>query len=102
MSVLHSRSATGTNTDGYVLTSIEINTSLLTGDSVSDLPTLKVHSGSATGTEVAALTAPSSASATLTYTAPANTNLTASTTYWVVSTGGADDGFWGSEHSRLR
>ena len=84
---------TGTNTDGYVLTSIEINTTLMTTSSLSDLPTLKVHSGSATGTEVAALTAPSSASATLTYTAPANTNLIASTTYWVVSTGGAS-GFW--------
>ena len=35
---------------------------------------------------MAALIAPSSASSTLTYTAPANTTLTASTTYWVVVT----------------
>ena len=78
----------GANTGGYVLTSIEINTNVEAGQDLSYLPTLKVHSGSATGTEVAALTAPSSTSPTLTYTAPANTTLAASTTYWVVSTGG--------------
>ena len=77
---------TGANTDGYVLTSIEINTDIQAGAMANTLPTLKVYSGSAGGTEVAALTAPSSASSTLTYTAPANTTLTASTTYWVVVT----------------
>ena len=80
---------TGANTGGYVLTSIEINTNFQPGGNVSYLPTLKVHSGSATGTEVAALTAPGSiTSSNLMYTALANTTLTASTTYWVVSTGG--------------
>ena len=78
----------GANTGGYVLTSIEINTNVEAGQDLSYLPTLKVHSGSATGTEVAALTAPSSTTPTLTYTAPDNTTLAASTTYWVVSTGG--------------
>ena len=77
---------TGANADGYVLTSIEINTDIQAGAMANTLPTLKVYSGSAGGTEVAVLTAPSSASSTLTYTAPANTPLNASTTYWVVVT----------------
>ena len=51
---------TGSNTAGYVLSSIEINTNVEPGEPVSYLPTLKLHSGSATGTEVATLTTPSS------------------------------------------
>ena len=89
---------TGANTDGYVLTSIEINTDIQAGAMANTLPTLKVYSGSAGGTEVAALTTPSSASSTLTYTAPANTTLTASTTYWVVVTA-SPGGNWNQANS---
>ena len=89
---------TGANADGYVLTSIEINTDIQAGAMANTLPTLKVYSGSAGGTEVAVLTAPSSASSTLTYTAPANTPLNASTTYWVVVTA-SPGGNWNQANS---
>ena len=90
---------TGANTDGYVLTSIEINTDVSAGAMANTLPTLKVYSGSAGGTEVAALTAPTSVtSGTLTYTAPANTTLAAMTTYWVVVTA-SPGGNWNQANS---
>ena len=90
---------TGMNTDGYVLTSIEINTDIQAGAMANTLPTLKVYSGSAGGTEVAALTAPgSNTSSNLMYTAPANTPLNASTTYWVVVTA-SQGGNWNQADS---
>ena len=96
---------TGMNTDGYVLTSIEINTDIQAGAMANTLPTLKVYSGSAGGTEVAALTTPTSnTSSNLMYTAPANTTLAASTTYWVVVTA-SPGGNWNQgrfHHPRLR
>ena len=90
---------TGANTDGYVLTSIEINTDIQAGAMANTLPTLKVYSGSAGGTEVAALTTPTSnTSSNLMYTAPANTPLNASTTYWVVVTA-SPGGNWNQANS---
>ena len=46
---------TGTNATGYTLTSIELR---LNSESSTDTPTVKLHSGSANGTEVATLTGP--------------------------------------------
>ena len=80
---------TGGNGAGYTLTSVEIDTSFSTIDPVSDLPTLKVLSGSVTGTEVATLTKPSSITGQiLTYAAPAPVTLAANTKYWLVISDG--------------
>ena len=72
---------TGSNSGGYTLTSVEISFhSAPSGISVK----LATGLPSAT-TEVATLTNPSSLSTgTLTFDAPSNTTLSASTTYWVV------------------
>ena len=51
--------STGANTAGYTLTSIEILLGIPTGP--SQFPTVTLHSGSPTGSEVADFTAPSSA-----------------------------------------
>ena len=80
---------TGGNDSGYTLTSIELE---LIVSGVSGLPVVKLFSGSATGTEVAMLTAPASApsgKAAYTYTAPTGATLLAKdTSYWVVAEGG--------------
>ena len=80
---------TGDNETGYTLSSIDLN---LTAH--SQLPMVKVFSGSATGTEVAALTAPSleSGRSNYTYTAPMGITLAKETSYWVVAEG--VDSFW--------
>ena len=80
---------TGGNETGYTLSSIDLNLAV-----TSQLPTVKVFSGSATGTEVAALTAPSPEAGRRnhTYTAPTGITLAKETSYWVVAEGG--DGFW--------
>ena len=80
---------TGGNETGYTLSSIDLN---LAG--TSQLPTVKVFSGSATGTEVAALTAPSPEAGrrNYTYTAPTGITLAKETSYWVVAEGG--DAYW--------
>ena len=84
---------TGTYANGYTLSSIEIRLRNTYSLSVSNIPTVKVVSGSARGTEIATLDGGSesvSGNATVnrTYTAPANTDLAASTTYYVVIEGG--------------
>jgi hypothetical protein len=88
---------TGANAAGYTLSSIEVrleNTSASVA--TRNVPTVKVVSGSVTGTEIATLDGGSdsiSANTTVnrTYTAPGNTGLAASTTYYVVIEGGSDN-----------
>ena len=83
---------TGSNASGYTLTSIELR--LSTG-ATPTAPTVKVFSGSATGTEVATLSAPASLTpsteANFTFTASGTVTLSASTDYWVVAEGGNTD-----------
>ena len=76
---------TGTNRDGYVLTSIDIMLNAAFGGA-TDL-TMTLHSGSATGTKVADFDEPSSlttGNATYTFIASAAVSLDASTSYWIV------------------
>ena len=80
-----------TGASGATLTSIEFKISAFFADRTH--PTVTLHSGTATSAAVATLSAPSgtigTATANYTYTAPANTTLTASTTYYVVMEGGS-------------
>ena len=66
----------------------------LANSAATTVPTVKVLSGSPTGTELATLTGPTSIDAATTknytFTALANTTLAASTTYFVVVEGGQD------------
>ena len=80
---------TGSNETGYTLSSIDLE---LTVASASNFPVVKLFSGSANGTEVATLTAPTNASTgktTYTFTTPAAITLEGDTSYWVMAeTGG--------------
>ena len=80
---------TGSNETGYTLSSIDLE---LTVASTSNFPVVKLFSGSANGTEVATLTAPTNASTgktTYTFTAPTAITLDGDTSYWVMAeTGG--------------
>ena len=80
---------TGSNETGYTLSSIDLE---LTVASTSNFPVVKLFSGSANGTEVATLTAPTTASTgktTYTFTAPTAITLEGDTSYWVMAeTGG--------------
>ena len=80
---------TGSNETGYTLSSIDLE---LTVASTSNLPVVKLFSGSANGTEVATLTAPTNASTgktTYTFTVPTAITLEGDTSYWVMAeTGG--------------
>ena len=80
---------TGSNETGYTLSSIDLD---LTVASTSNFPVVKLFSGSATGTEVATLTAPTNASTgktTYTFTTPTAITLEEDTSYWVMAeTGG--------------
>ena len=90
---------TGDNADGYTLTSIELNL----GRSASSRtpPTVTLHSGSATGTEVATFTGPAmlddglSTIRSYTFTPDTSVTLGTSTTYWVVAEGAVS---WVSTH----
>ena len=80
-----------TGSSGATLASIEMR---LSGSFANrDHPTVTLHSGTATSAVVATLSAPAgtigTAAANYTYTAPANTTLAASTTYYVVMVGGS-------------
>ena len=82
---------TGSHAGGYTLSSIELR--LSASDGTSPVPTVKLFSGSATGTEVATLSGPSSldASSIKNYTFTASgVTLSASTKYWVVAEGGGE------------
>ena len=80
---------TGSNETGYNLSSIDLE---LTVASTSNFPVVKLFSGSANGTEVATLTAPTNASTgktTYTFTVPTAITLEGDTSYWVMAeTGG--------------
>ena len=80
---------TGSNETGYTLSSIDLE---LTVSGVSNFPVVKLFSGSANGTEVATLTAPTNASTgktTYTFTVPTAITLEGNTSYWVMAeTGG--------------
>ena len=80
---------TGSNETGYTLSSIDLE---LTVSGVSNFPVVKLFSGSATGTEVDTLTAPTNASTektTYTFTVPTAITLEGDTSYWVMAeTGG--------------
>ena len=74
-----------TGAPGATLTSIEFK--IHTNSDIASPPTVTVRSGSATGAEVAVLAGPTSlpaGTATYTFTAPANTSLAGSTTYFAV------------------
>ena len=83
---------TGSNETGYTLSSIDLE---LTVASTSNFPVVKLFSGSANGTEVATLTAPTNASTgktTYTFTVPTAITLEGNTSYWVMAETGA--GTW--------
>ena len=83
---------TGSNETGYTLSSIDLE---LTVASTSNFPIVKLFSGSANGTEVATLTAPTNASTgktTYTFTVPTAITLEGGTSYWVMAETGA--GTW--------
>ena len=79
---------TGTNATGYTLTSIELR---LNSESSTDTPTVKLHSGSANGTEVATLTGPAMLDADTTknyaFTPTSTVTVRMSTTFAVVVEG---------------
>ena len=87
---------TGTHAAGYTLTSIELRLSHKAEEpprNDNNLPTVRLLSSSATGTEVAVLTGSGVVTiddegSEYTFTAPANTTLGMSTTYWVVAVSG--------------
>ena len=83
---------TGSNETGYTLSSIDLE---LTVASTSNFPVVKLFSGSANGTEVATLTAPTNAATgktTYTFTVPTAITLEGDTSYWVMAETGA--GTW--------
>ena len=83
---------TGSNETGYTLSSIDLE---LTVSGVSNFPVVKLFSGSANGTEVATLTAPTNASTgktTYTFTTPTAITLEGDTSYWVMAENGG--GTW--------
>ena len=120
---------TGTDAAGYTLGSVDIRLRSQNPNDVSglDIPTVSIVQGTPTGTVVAMLIPPASLTANTTadytFTAPANTTLIASTTYYVVMEAGhatiamprtnstsedsggesdwsiADDAHWRSENS---
>ena len=86
---------TGPNPTGYKLSSVDL---YLTGRG-PDM-TVKLFSGSATGSEVATLTSPGwerLGHNVYTFVTPANTNLTANTSYWIVVKGTGNGWFKAEE-----
>ncbi len=97
---------TGSHTAGYTLTSIEVRLSSRDGTDHA-VPTVVLVSGTAAHTGTATtLTGPASldnnTTKSYTFTAPNNTTLTASTTYWILvekASSGGDDVKWGFTNS---
>ena len=89
---------TGSNAAGYTLTSIE----LILGsgrDGFVNPPTVKLFSGSATGTEEATFTGPTlltpdQSGKAYTFTPSSSVTLSASTRYWIVAEGGSNHMNW--------
>ena len=78
---------TGTHVEGYTLKSVVLHLDVKNGS----MPTVKVFSVSATGTEVDTLTAPSNPAdgeGNVAFTASSGVTLTANTKYWIVAEGG--------------
>ena len=86
---------TGTNDAGYTLTSLELR---LKSTSGTTPPTVTLHSGSATGTQVATFSGLTSLTANstdnYTFTPTATVTLSMATTYWVVAQGGSTGVAW--------
>ena len=84
--------STGTNADGYTLTSVELR--LL----VHQVPTVTLHRGSPAGTKVANFTGPSSAAGAsfvnYTFTPTTTVTLDRNTDYWVVATDSLFGDLW--------
>ena len=78
----------GTHAAGYTLTSIELRLDTTTGTTP---PTVRLHSGSATGTRVATFAGPASltpnSTANYPFTPTGTVTLSMGTTYWVVAEG---------------
>ena len=89
------RFRTGSNPDGYILKSVELNSGSVLNADPANFPSLTLHSGSAAGPTVATFTTPGGvpdAVHDLEYTLATPVTLDPSTTYWVVtgpSTSGA-------------
>ena len=89
---------TGSNVAGYTLTSIELV--LGSGrDGFVNPPTVKLFSGSATGTEEATFTGPTlltpdQSGKAYTFTPSSSVTLSASTRYWIVAEGGSNHMNW--------
>ena len=85
--------STGTNADGYTLTSVELRLS------ANQVPTVTLHRGSPAGTKVADFTGPSSAAGRAdfvdyTFTPTTTVTLDRNTDYWLVATGSAFGDLW--------
>ena len=92
---------TGSNAAGYTLTSIEL---ALGASLYTNPPTVKLFSGSATGTVEATFTGPTSltantASEAYTFTPSSPVTLSMSTKYWVVAEGGSNFINWSNTES---
>ena len=86
---------TGTHAAGYTLTSIQLRLDTTTGTTP---PTVRLHSGSATGTRVATFAGPASltpnSTANYPFTPTGTVTLSMGTTYWVVAEGGSSGVSW--------
>ena len=83
---------TGNNDDGYTLSSIELHLSSPNPSTPVSVPTVKLYSGSASGTLVATLTPQSptvQARRNISFTTSESISLTKETSYWVVTPAGA-------------
>ena len=81
---------TGANSSGYTLTSIEVKLSLHAGATSGTPPSATLHKTDAANASVATLTGPSTTTGgNVTFNAPANTTLDASSTYFILLQGGS-------------
>ena len=86
---------TGGNPGGYTLNGASIT--LKASSPSSQVPTLTLHSGSATGTQLTSFTAPSSlqlGTKDYAFTPASSVALSASTEYWLVVQGGSNNTSW--------
>ena len=87
---------TGRNGTGYKLKNVQLT--LIRPTATDAFPTVKIFSGSATGTEEVTLTTPITTqtgdSVQITFPAPENSKLNMSTHYWVVAEADSGDSGW--------
>ena len=80
---------TGANSSGYTLTSIEVKLGIEAGQTSGTTPSATLHKTDAANASVATLTGPSTTTGgNVTFNAPANTTLDASSTYFILLQGG--------------